>query len=130
MEVKNSGFTLIELLIVTVIIGVIVAIAIPKFSNTKEKSYLAAMKSDLRNVATAQESYYYDNGDYYNGAIPSVQLTYRQSSGVSVVLSNVTPGGWAAVASHTQTVKTCALFVGMAPVTAPAVDEGQLRCDQ
>jgi len=60
----KRGFTLIELLIVVVIIGIIAAIAIPKFANTKEKAYLAQMKSDLRNLATAEEAYFYDWTSY------------------------------------------------------------------
>jgi len=58
---NRKGFTLIELLIVVVIIGILAAIAIPKFASTKEKAYLASMKSDLRNGATAQEGYFADN---------------------------------------------------------------------
>ena len=50
---NKKGFTLIELLIVVVIIGILAAIAIPKFANTKEKAYVASMKSDLRNLVTA-----------------------------------------------------------------------------
>ena len=54
---NKKGFTLIELLIVVVIIGILASIAIPKFANTKEKAYIASMKSDLRNLITAQEAY-------------------------------------------------------------------------
>ena len=65
---NRKGFTLIELLIVVVIIGILAAIAIPKFASTKEKAYLASMKSDLRNGATAQEGYFADNQVYLSGA--------------------------------------------------------------
>src|SRR6266567_4359691 len=61
---NRQGFTLIELLIVVVIIGILAAIAIPKFANTKEKAYLASMKSDLRNLITAEEAYFADSVKY------------------------------------------------------------------
>ena len=64
---NRKGFTLIELLIVVVIIGILAAIAIPKFASTKEKAYLASMKSDLRNGATAEEGYFADNQVYLSG---------------------------------------------------------------
>ena len=63
----RKGFTLIELLIVVVIIGILAAIAIPKFANTKEKAYLASMKSDLRNMATVEEGYFSDFQVYTTG---------------------------------------------------------------
>ena len=64
---NRKGFTLIELLIVVVIIGILAAIAIPKFANTKEKAVVAGMKSDLRNLVTAQEGFFSDNQTYATG---------------------------------------------------------------
>src|SRR5689334_4622836 len=61
---RRSGFTLIELMIVVVIIGVLATIAIPKFANTKEKAFITSMKSDLRNLVTAEEAYFADSVAY------------------------------------------------------------------
>ena len=66
----RKGFTLIELLIVIVIISILAAIAIPKFSSTKEKAYVSKMIADLRNLATAQEAFVTDNLIYYAGVVP------------------------------------------------------------
>src|SRR5437867_12666504 len=65
-KMNRKGFTLIELLIVVVIIGILAAIAIPKFANTKAKAYVASMKSDLRNLVTAEEAYFADSVKYSN----------------------------------------------------------------
>ncbi len=51
----QDGFTLIELLVVVVIIGVLATIAIPQYYKVRERAHVAAMKSDLRNLVTAQE---------------------------------------------------------------------------
>src|SRR3981189_2606836 len=61
---NRKGFKLIELLIVVVIIGILAAIAIPKFANTKAKAYIASIKSDLRNLVTAEEAYFADSVKY------------------------------------------------------------------
>ena len=61
MKNPRKGFTLIELLIVVVIIGILAAIAITKFANTKEKAYIASMKSDLRNLSRTYSSHHEDH---------------------------------------------------------------------
>lgn len=128
MMSREQGFTLIELLIVVVIIGILAAIAIPRFRNSKEQAFVATMKADLRNLATAQEAYLYDNATYYDGAIPSGQLTYNPSTGVSVALQDVSTMGWSAKATHSNTSRACALFIGGAAPLAPAVNEGEVQC--
>ena len=126
---SRLGFTLIELLIVVVIIGILVAIAIPKFGSTKEQAYLAHMKTDLRNLATAQEAYIGDNGTYYNGAVPSATLVYNPSVGVVITIVAATSSGWSATSAYpSQSTRTCALYVGSTAPVAPATVEGQIAC--
>jgi type II secretory pathway pseudopilin PulG len=123
---------LIELLIVVVIIGILAAIAIPKFAATKEKAFLAKMKADLRNLATAQESYSHDHPGvgYYNGPVPNPALLYNPSAGVIVSITEGTGLGWAATATHPQAVgRTCALYFGtVAAAPLPGMTEGEVHC--
>ena len=124
----RAGFTLIELLIVVVIIGILASIAIPKFGSTKERAYLAKMKSDLRNLATAQESYLGDNQVYYGGAVPNVLFAYNPSTGTTITIAEATASGWSATASYTGTLKICSFYYGTAAPVAPATAEAIITC--
>jgi prepilin-type N-terminal cleavage/methylation domain-containing protein len=131
----RKGFTLIELLIVVVIIGILAAIAIPKFSSTKEKAYLASMKSDLRNLATAEEGYFADFTTYAAGTGSNLAGTattlpgtgFVPSAGVTVVAAATGGTGWSATAGPSSTTKSCAIFINVAAV-APATVDGEPKC--
>jgi prepilin-type N-terminal cleavage/methylation domain-containing protein len=112
MSTFRKGFTLIELLIVVVIIGILAAIAIPKFANTKEKAYVASMKSDLRNLVTAQEAYFTDNNSTYSPSTTAFGTSFNPSSGVTVTIGTVTASAWDATASHMSTTQICAISYG------------------
>ncbi|HEX9610708.1 MAG TPA: prepilin-type N-terminal cleavage/methylation domain-containing protein [Gemmatimonadales bacterium] len=122
----QRGFTLIELLIVVVIIGLLASIAIPKFVNTKQKTYVAQMKSDLRNLATAQEAFFYDSM-YYSTNLTALG-NYSATSGVTVTVNEGTPGGWSATATHAQVGRQCYLFSGGAAPVGNATTEGKITC--
>lgn len=61
---KEEGFTLIEILIVVAIIGVLAAIAIPKFVNMTKEAQIKACHSNIASLATAVEMYNTIKGEY------------------------------------------------------------------
>ena len=131
MRRSTHGFTLIELLIVIVIIGILATIAIPKFSRTKSKGYAAMVKSDIRNLMTAQESYFGDRNIYATVAQLTAENRYSPSTGVNLTITSQTATGWSATATHSGLVEftACGVFVGSAaaPNAACTVD-GEVAC--
>lgn len=120
------GFTLIELLIVVVVIGVLAAIAAPKFQNTKGKAYAAAIKSDLRNVSNRQEDFFYYNDSY---TVDLTDLGFAGSKGVTINIAQADPAGWSATATHPNAFPlVCTVFYGAAAPLPPATAEGVVEC--
>jgi prepilin-type N-terminal cleavage/methylation domain-containing protein len=111
---NRKGFTLIELLIVVVIIGILAAIAIPKFAATKDKAKLASVKTDLRNLETAEEAYF---SDYATYAAPSALITANEftlSSGNTVTGGGGSSGYNATATNQTISsgIKSCTVAAG------------------
>ncbi len=101
MEEKDQGFTLIELLVVIIIIGILAAIAIPVFLNQRKKGWDAQAKSDLRNAATAEETYLTDNNTYLASTAPGTDLAaqgFKETAGVTTHIAINTNVGYCAVA--------------------------------
>ena len=127
MKRNRRGFTLIELLIVVVVIGILAALALPKFASTKGKAEYAAMRSDLRNLMTAEESYYYDR-NIYSTSLDSVKLA--TSNGVQLTVVEATTSGWSATSTHPLAYPhVCSIYMGNAAPVAPATTSGVVACN-
>jgi len=136
---RSEGFTLIELLIVVVIIGILAAIAIPKFASTKQNAYLAAMKTDLRNLIAAEEGYAANNGGSYLAGtatqaspLGASSIKYAPSANVTVTVAT-SGNGWSATATHSLVSgHTCGVYVNLASAPGgsnPATADGEPKCN-
>src|SRR5438093_15968 len=122
-QMKRNGFTLIELLIVTSLIGLLAAFAIPKLTNTRERAQLAAMKTDLRNLVTVEEIFLADSLKYAT----DLGSRYPVSAGDVMPTITTTRDGWSASMTSSGSAQICAVFVGSTPLP-PATKEGAPAC--
>ncbi|HKK92794.1 MAG TPA: prepilin-type N-terminal cleavage/methylation domain-containing protein [Longimicrobiales bacterium] len=123
----RNGFTLVELLVIMVIVGILAAIALPRYASTRERAYVSSMKADLRNLSSKQEIYHSESSTYTQDA---TALGLRTSEGVTVVIGEAETSGWSALATHESTPIECALYYGDATQVAPAVEAGVVGCTQ
>jgi prepilin-type N-terminal cleavage/methylation domain-containing protein len=125
---NRKGFTLIELLTVVVVIGLLVAIAIPKFGGSKDKAKLASVKTDLRNIMTSQEAYLSDQGTYAaDYAALQARLNTTLSSGNTATIAGI-GSGWTATVNNpsiTTGITQCTVQVGAG---ASSTVDGVITC--
>lgn len=118
----SDGFTIVELLAVIVIVGILAAIGIATFGNTRKKAYGAAMKSDLRNLVAAEEAYFSDSSRYAAYGDTSL-LNFKSSPGVSAPSLSVGPGYWSAIVTHAQ-APNFSCGIGVKTVNPVVADAG------
>lgn len=126
---NRKGFTLIELLIVVVIIGILAAIAIPKFASTKDKAKLASVKTDIRNYMTAQEGYFSDFATYGSAANLQADQNFTLSSGNAFNGDAASASGYSVQVSNSSisssSSQQCIVTVGMG---AASTVDGVISC--
>lgn len=93
-RLNEAGFTLLELLVVVIIVGILATVVIPRFARSRERTYDAAAKSDLRNAMSAQEAYFADYQSYTTDAgaagfepSPAVTITIPSADGLGYVMT-------------------------------------------
>jgi type IV pilus assembly protein PilA len=125
---NRKGFTLIELLIVVVIIGILAAIAIPKFSSVKQKGYKTQAIAELQSLKTAQETFFTDSNRYSDDLTQLTGFSHTSSVGTPSVSSSTSY--WSATVTHAQIPgMICGISVATANPVAPA-GEGEPKCNK
>jgi Tfp pilus assembly protein PilE len=105
-------------------LGIVAAIAIPKFANTKQKAYVSMMRhTDLPNLAAAEEKYFASHNTY---TASLAELNFRASPAVEVTVTAAGPAGWAAKATHPGTEIVCQVAFGADSIRG--VGDGIYRC--
>ena len=120
----RNGFTLIELLLVVVIIGILAAMALPKFSDIKARAHKASMQSDLRSLATNEVLFDADSGRYTTDLDSA---GFKGSDGNAIVVTLVGTGGFTAQATRTDlpnSASICTIGYGAASSTQAVVCTG------
>ncbi|MGH2670547.1 MAG: nuclear transport factor 2 family protein, partial [bacterium] len=91
-----------------------------------EGVYIASMKSDLRNLVTAEEAFFADSVRYTN-KVGRGGLSFEVSRGNTIPTIKVTSDGWTAIIGNVNTTTRCVMFVGSTAIP-PATREGEPRC--
>jgi type IV pilus assembly protein PilA len=114
---EESGFTLIELLVVLVIIGVLLAIAVPSYLGFKERAEKRAAESNVRAAIPALEAYYSDNGTYVGATLAVLQASYDAGLSSSLVVSGQSSNGYTVANTQGDCTSTA---------TGPSIADGEM----
>lgn len=122
------GLVLVDVTILLVGLALILAVVVPELSAARRRSVEAVLRSELRKLAAAQESYFYDHRVYAADPLDLQPAGFSTSPGVRVVVHEATLTGWSAAASHPEIPTRCFLFLRTAAPVGTATTPGEIDC--
>jgi prepilin-type N-terminal cleavage/methylation domain-containing protein len=108
---RRRGFTFVEILIVMIVLGLMSALAIPRYREFKERAYLSSLRTELGQLRIAEEAYWAEHQVYSTNL---VDLDFLPSSDITLIIASTGLNrGWMAEASHALMAgRSCATYVG------------------
>lgn len=121
----RTGFTFVEVLVAMAVLGVLSAIAVPKYRLMRERAWTASLKADLGELRIAEESYWAENQLY---SPDSTAIDWRSTSDVSVQISSSDyASGFLATAQHiSMPGSQCTMYVGRETILG--TPSGEIIC--
>ena len=110
------------------IVALLAAIAVPRLGRLRERSTIASMRADVRNLAVLEESYFYDHAVYTSDLNLLASRGFVGTLGVQLQVHEATNGGWSVSTSHAATLQQCHLYVGSAAPVGTATEDGRVDC--
>jgi len=127
MSRRQAGFTLVEIIAVIAIVGILAAIAVGRYWGVKNRTYVTAMQSDLRNPVTAEAEYYADSARF---TADLSALTFRETSGVNAPTITTGVGFWTATITLSLLPgHVCGVSVNTTNPVSAAAGEGAPACN-
>ncbi len=130
-SLNRSGITLIELLVALAVIAILAAAAMPRLDRARARAMGVALAADLHRLEFLQEQHRSNGHPSYTRDFS--QLGYVAGEGVSLTITEATPEGWSAVATHQNDPEVrCAVFLGGTSSASnfPAQQAGRVACAQ
>jgi type IV pilus assembly protein PilA len=128
MARDESGFTLVELLVVMLILGLLIAVAIPTFFNQKQKANDADSKAMAHTAQTAIETYATDHQGSYVGADQAALTAIEGTVDTTVAVSGVSATGYTITVTNPTTSHTFSIVRAGGSFSFPCTPGGQGGC--
>src|SRR3954451_3230558 len=123
---REEGFTLIELLVVIVIIGILLAIAVPSYLHFKDQANQKAAAANVRAAMPSMEAFYADNNSYATVTEATLKTTYDQGLSPTVVANSTAAGATYCISATSGNFRAKVIGPGGTITTGPVAGVGAI----